>query len=375
LKLPVYFDHAATTPILPEVLDMMMPYFTTHYGNASSRHHAFGWLSEEAISEAKTTISQSLACDSNHIIFTSGATEAINTVLFGFADVNPSGHIISLQTEHKATLECLDQLEKTGFSVSYLKVNSNGELNLNELENLIKSIKKPVLLSLLWVNNETGLVHPIDEITELKKRLNFQLHLDATQAVGKILINLTALDIDYFTYSAHKIYGPKGIGALIAKKEISKRIFGGSQQRNQRGGTLNTPLVVGMAKATELAFQNLKKYINHTSFLQKTLENALLGRPECFSVNSNGANRISNISNIAILGQDSESLIQKISHQYAISNGSACNAANTLPSHVLKAMGQADQEAFSAIRLSFGWENTENQVLDFVEKIKIVALP
>jgi cysteine desulfurase len=373
LKLPVYFDHAATTPNLPEVMEAMMPYFTTHYGNASSRHHAYGWLAEEAIDESRSKISQSLNCESKQIIFTSGATEAINTVLFSFADLHPKGHIISLHTEHKATLECLNRLEKNGISISYLKVTSNGELDLLELENLIKSIKEPVLLSLLWANNETGLLHPIDEILALKKQYDFQIHVDASQAVGKISINLKELNLEYFTYSAHKIYGPKGIGALITKNPISKRIFGGSQQRDQRGGTLNTPLIVGMGEATKLAIFNQEKFNAHTQNLQNTLENGLKNHQECFSINSVEVQRVSNISNIAIKDHDSETLIQKLSNKFALSNGSACNAASTFPSHVLKAMGQTNQEAFSAIRISFGWENNVEQVLDFVEILKTLT--
>jgi cysteine desulfurase len=373
LKLPVYFDHAATTPILPEVLDVMMPYFTTHYGNASSRHHAFGWLAEEALENANNQISKAFKINAKNIIFTSGATESINTILFSFAKKNPDGCIISCKTEHKATLDCLEELENTGYEVKYLPINYAGEIAIDFLKTMLKNCSGATLVSLLWVNNETGLQHPIDTISALKKEFDFEIHVDASQAVGKIPIDLQQLQIDYLTYSSHKIYGPKGIGVLISTKEIRKMIFGGSQQRNLRGGTLNIPAIVGIGKATEIAFEKIEKYNSHTKALQDKLESGLKGISATIKINSSEAKRITNISNIAIEGHDSETLIQKLSNKFALSNGSACNAASTFPSHVLKAMGQTDQEAFSAIRISFGWENNVEQVLDFIDILKTLT--
>jgi cysteine desulfurase len=363
-------DHAATTPLLREVLESMLPFFTTHFGNASSRHHAYGWLAEEALENARNQISTAFETDKKSILFTSGATESINAVLFSFAKKNPKGYIISCKTEHKATLDCLEELESKGYSVKYLPVNNAGEIDVDFLKTTLISSKGATLLSLLWVNNETGLIHPIENISALKKELNFDLHIDASQAIGKISIDLKNLEIDYLTYSGHKIYGPKGIGVLIAQKEIQKMIFGGSQQRNQRAGTLNIPAIVGIGKATELAFVNIEKYNSHTKALQEHLENGMKSIAAAIKVNSETANRVSNISNLAFEGHDSETLIQKLANKFALSNGSACNAASTLPSHVLKAMGQTDSEAFSAIRFSFGWENTEEQIDEFLVLIE-----
>jgi cysteine desulfurase len=363
-------DHAATTPLLPEVLEAMLPYFTTHFGNASSRHHAYGWLAEEALENARNQISTAFKTDKKSIIFTSGATESINAVLFNFAKKNPKGCIISCKTEHKATLDCLEELESKDYSVKYLPINNAGEIDIEILKTELKNCTKKVLISLLWVNNETGIVHRIEHISALKKEFQFELHVDASQAVGKIPIDLKNVSIDYLTYSGHKIYGPKGIGILIVQNEIYKMIFGGSQQRNQRAGTLNMPAIVGIGIATELAFAHIEKYNTHTKALQTILEKGLGGISTEIKVNAGTANRVSNICNIAFAGQDSETLIQKLANKFAISNGSACNAASTLPSHVLKAMGQSDSEAFSAIRLSFGWENTEVDILDFIEKMK-----
>ncbi len=367
MNLPVYFDHASTTPLRTEVLEAMMPFLTMYFGNASSRHHAYGWLAEEAIQNAINQIKTSLKANDKQLIFTSGATEAINTVLFGFASKNPKGHIVSLKTEHKATLACLEKLKKNGYLITYLPVNSQGNFEINDLKDAIKLHNCPVLFSLVWVNNETGLIHPISEIAALKSAYTFEIHVDASQAVGKIPMDLNLLSLDYFTYSAHKIYGPKGVGGIIAKNRIEKLIHGGGQQAEQRGGTLNTAAIVGFAKATQLATEETEAFLAHTQELQGILENTLKKDAEKFYIHANNSLRVSNISSIAVKNTDSEMLIQQLAHKFAITNGSACNAASTLPSHVLKAMNFSDAEAYSTIRVSFGWSNSSKQVVEFVE--------
>ena len=367
--LPAYFDHAATTPLLPEVLNAMMPYLTESYGNASSRHHAYGWLVEAAIEDSKTQILSCFQATNAQIVFTSGATEAINTVLFGFANKNPKGQIISLKTEHKATLACLDNLEEKGYQVSYLPVDQDGNFDFIDLEKTINAHPGLTLFSFLWVNNETGLVHPIEKIAALKANLSFEMHVDASQAVGKMPIQFKKLGIDYLTYSAHKIYGPKGIGAILSKNRISKMMFGGGQQSDQRGGTLNTPAIVGLAAATQIATDKIAAYIMHTGSLQTLFENALQEHLDVFQIHSKTSQRVSNITSLAISGTDSELILRQLAPKFALANGSACNAASTLPSHVLKAMGFSDEHAYSTIRISFGWQNTEEQVDEFVKMI------
>lgn len=369
MPLPIYLDYAATTPLASEVLDEMMPYFTENFGNASSRHHAYGWLAEEAVEVAKGQIANAFNCEENQIIFTSGATESINLTIKSYFENNTNARLITYKTEHKATLAVAEDLKSKSVEVCFLGVNVDGELDIKSLE--IELQKGVSFLSLMWVNNETGVIHPISEIIKLKEKYNFLIHVDATQAVGKIKIDFEG--IDFLSFSGHKIYGPKGVGALLVKNpsNLKPQILGGGQQRNLRSGTLNIPGIVGLGKAVEMANRRIDDFNKHCQIFKDKLETGILEKYPNFIVNAKKANRISNISNICFTGFDGEDLMRKL-HKMAISNGSACNSAATFPSHVLTAMGMSDAYAFASLRFSFGWGNNSEQVdevLNWIEDV------
>lgn len=370
MALPIYLDYAATTPLAPEVLDEMMPYFTENFGNAGSRHHAYGWLAEEAVDEAKERIARAFLCKKNEITFTSGATESINLALKGFLGLNPDYQIISCTIEHKATLEVVADLGKKSIQTTLLKVNNQGEISLEMLE--IELQKGKSLVSLMWVNNETGGIHPISEIIKLKEKYDFVLHVDATQAVGKIPMDFDG--IDFLSFSAHKIYGPKGMGGLLINdsQKINPQILGGGQQRNMRSGTLNIPGIVGLGKAVDTAKNRIGDFNASCEKLKASLESEVLKIYPKARVNGSDTQRVSNISNICFEGFDGEDLMRKL-HKVAISNGSACNSATTFPSHVLTAMGLNETDAFSSLRFSFGWGNSEKDLEVFFDNlVKVV---
>lgn len=366
MALPIYLDYAATTPLVPEVLNEMMPYFTENFGNAGSRHHAYGWLAEEAVDEAKERIAKAFKCKKNEIIFTSGATESINLAIKGFVELNPEIQIISCVTEHKATLEVVADVAKRSIRTTLLEVNKEGEISLEKLETELRKGKS--LVSVMWVNNETGLIHPISEIIKLKEKYDFVLHVDATQALGKISVDFS--NIDFLSFSAHKIYGPKGMGALLIKdsQKIHPEILGGGQQRNLRSGTLNIPGIVGLGKAVELANNRIEEFNAHCETLKSIFESEILKIYSKAQINASNARRVSNISNICFEDFDGEDLMRKL-HKVAISNGSACNSANTFPSHVLTAMGKSEDDAFASLRFSFGWANSEKDLEVFFENV------
>jgi cysteine desulfurase len=368
-KLPIYFDHAATGPLRPEVLEVMLPFLTENYGNASSRHHVYGWLTEKAVNEATKKIADVLGVPPNTVTFTSGATESVNTALNDFLVSNPKASIWALKTDHKA---CLDFLDQEKVSKQFIELDNNGQIQLDYLESLLKLNSNLILLSLLWVNNETGLICPVSEILELKKKYGFMFHLDISQGLGKLMPTFDFSDLDYLSLSAHKIYGPKGMGALVCKKPNQKLIFGGSQQRNSRGGTLNVPGIVGLGEALSLQFQNMEPHYKHMFELTDCLYSALQSSGLDFAMNSvyGKPEHYPGIVNVSFKGIDSETLIQKLNFRFAFSNGSACNAHSIQPSHVLMAMGQNAVEAGSAIRLSWGYQNSKEEVLEFVEAIK-----
>lgn len=359
MALPIYLDYAATTPLATEVLNDMIPCFIENYGNAGSRHHAYGWLAEEAVDKAKERIAKAFKCRKNEIVFTSGATESINLALKGFLELNPDCQIISCVTEHKATLEVIADLAKRSIGNTLLEVNKEGEISLAQLETELQKGKS--LVSIMWVNNETGLIHPISEILKLKEKYDFVLHIDATQAVGKIPIDFS--NIDFLSLSAHKIYGPKGMGALLVKdsEKINPQILGGGQQRKLRSGTLNIPGIVGMGKAVEQATIRIADFNDHCDKLKFILESEILKIYAKAKINTSDVKRVSNISNICFEGFDGEDLMRKL-YKVAISNGSACNSATTFPSHVLTAMGKSEADAFASLRFSFGWGNSEKDL-------------
>lgn len=369
MHLPVYMDYAATTPVHSEVMNAMVPYFSGFFGNPASRYHAYGWMAEEAIDSASALISKNLGCGKNEIIYTSGATESINMALNGVMESDQDLQLITFETEHKATLETAKYWESKNRSVCILKVDQNGQLDLNVLSEVLKNKKS--LVSAIWINNETGVIFPVDDLVELKKKHDFLLHIDATQAIGKLEFSFNSIGFDLMSFSAHKIYGPKGVGALIVKKDVvfSPLIRGGGQQRGLRGGTVNVPGIIGLSKALELVIDRTEAYVSKTLKIKTELERQLIERFDFLKINGSSSKRTCNISNVCFTGHDGEDLLMRLS-QVAVSNGSACNSASTSPSHVLKAMGLSDQHAFASLRFSLGYENKMEDINVLMENLE-----
>ncbi|MBZ4034061.1 cysteine desulfurase [Flavobacterium sp. 17A] len=367
----IYLDNNATTRVDERVLNAMLPYFTDLYANSTGTHLA-GLTVKEAVENAAWQTADLINADADEIIFTSGATEAINLAIKGLADQNRK-HIVTIQTEHKAVLETCHFMESIGFEVSYLPTNSDGLLNLQLLEGIITD--KTLVFIGMFSNNETGVIQNISAISNILKAKNVLFMCDATQAVGKIPIDVKELGIDLLTLSAHKFYGPKGIGALYisakAKIKLAPQILGGGQQRKLRSGTLNVPGIIGLGKASEIAVNELEKDQNRISLLRDKLEKGLLQFEGSF-VNGNTENRIYNTSNICFPNVISEQLILALGN-ISVSNGASCSAVTTKPSHVLKAMGLCDEEALSSIRFSLGRFTTSEEIDIAVDRILEVA--
>lgn len=366
----------------PQVVEAMLPYFTDNFGNASS-DHSFGWYADEAVEIARSKVASLLNCRPIELTFTSGATEAANLALFGFCKKNRSkgNHIISCKTEHKAVLESLEALEADGFEVTYLDVDGNGNVDLNELEESIKS--STILVCLMLANNETGLIHSIKSITELVHSKGVAVMSDITQAAGKIPVDLQILGIDIAIFSSHKIYGPKGIGALYLNKKnnsfIKKHLYGGNHEKGVRPGTLNVPGIVGFGKACEIAKQSLKENHQKQMNLRNQLEEELLAI-EGTTINCVKENRLPNTTNVSFKGVDGTKLLRYLNN-LAVSRGSACTANQVNPSHVLKAMSVEDDIALASLRISTGRntssEGIQKAVLEIkkaVNQLKIVSI-
>ena len=364
-KKNIYLDYNATTPVNKRVLDAMLPYFTENFGNASS-DHIYGWDAGEAVEFAREQVSNLVNCKSTEITFTSGATEAANLALFGFCKRNRSKgkHIITCNTEHKAILDPMQVLDKEGFQITYLDVNDDGEIDLQELENAITS--ETILVCLMLANNETGLIHLIAEIEKIVHKRGARLMSDITQAVGKIPVNLEELNLDVAVFSSHKIYGPKGVGALYLnrrnKVDIAAIFFGGGQEKGIRPGTLNVPGIVGFGKAAEIASEEIHQEFIRISELRKKLE-VHLEEIEDIRINSRNSNRLPNTTNISFKNIDGNRLVRKL-NGLALSRGSACTSNILQPSHVLKAMGLSDELALSSLRISLG-RNTRLSDIEF----------
>lgn len=373
-KKNIYLDYNATTPVDKRVLDAMLPYFTEKFGNASS-DHIFGWDAGEAVEFAREEVSNLINCKPTEITFTSGATEASNLALFGFCERNSSKgkHIITCKTEHNAILDTMQALEKKGFQIIYLDVDAEGNLDLEELKDAITS--ETILVCLMLANNETGLIHPMAEIEKIVHEKGVKLMSDITQAVGKIPLNLKGLNIDLTIFSSHKIYGPKGIGALYINKkskvEIAPKFFGGGQEKGMRPGTLNVPGIVGFGKAAEIASVEMQKESIRVLKLRNKLEE-LLEEIDDVHINSKNADRLPNTTNISFENIDGNQLIRKL-NSLAISRGSACTSNIVQPSHVLKAMGLIDELALSSIRISLGKATTLSDIEFAAEEIKIIV--
>ncbi len=370
LKKKIYLDFNATTPVDNRVLKTMLPYFTEHFGNASS-DHVFGWDANEAVEFAREQIGNLINAKATGITFTSGATEAANLALFGFCKANSSkgNHIISCKTEHKAVLDTLKALEQQGFKVTYLEVDAEGNIDLKELEKAITS--ETILVSLMLANNETGLIHPMQEIEKIVHLKGAKLMSDITQAVGKIPVDLKELNLDIAIFSSHKIYGPKGVGALYINKknniEIDPFVFGGGQEKGMRPGTLNVPGIVGFGKAAEIAAAEMEEESIRISKLRNGLEKQLAELVEV-QVNSKNSNRLPNTTNISFQNIDGNLMLRKLSN-LAISRGSACTSNTINPSHVLKGMGLNDELALASFRISLGRSTTQKDIDFAVEEI------
>lgn len=373
-KKNIYLDYNATTPVDKRVLEAMLPYFYEKFGNASS-DHIFGWDAGEAVELAREEVSNLINCKPTEITFTSGATEAANLALFGFCQRNSSKgkHIITCKTEHKAILDTMEALEKKGFQITYLDVDTEGNIDLEELEEVISS--ETILVCLMLANNETGLIHPMAEIEKVVHEKGVKLMSDITQAVGKIPLNLKGLNIDLTIFSSHKIYGPKGIGALYINKkskvEIAPKFFGGGQEKGMRPGTLNVPGIVGFGKAAEIASVEMQEESIRVSKLRDKLEE-LLEEIDDVHINSKNARRLPNTTNISFKNIDGNRLLRKL-NSLAISRGSACTSNTIKPSHVLKAMGLSDELALSSIRISLGRDTTLSDIEFAAEEIQITV--
>lgn len=366
LKLPIYLDNNATTPMDPRVLEAMTPYFLEHFGNAASRNHPFGWEAEEAVDYAREQVAKLIGADPKEIIFTSGATEADNLAIKGVFEMYASkgNHIITAVTEHKAVLDTCKHIEKLGGEVTYLPVNADGLIDLKELEAAIKPTT--ILIAIMYANNEVGVIQPVKEISAIAKKHGALFFTDATQAVGKIPVDVNKDGIDLMAFSGHKMYGPKGVGALYVRRKnprvkVTAQMDGGGHERGMRSGTLNVPGIVGFGKACELCRLDMEEDNKRISKLRDKLETALVQLEEAY-VNGSREHRLPHVSNISFKYVEGEGLMMGFNKNIALSSGSACTSASLEPSYVLKALGLGDDLAHSSLRFGLGRFTTEEQI-------------
>lgn len=376
LKLPIYLDNNSTTKVDPRVLDAMLPYFTENFGNAASRSHPFGWTGEEAVDYGREQVAKLIGADSKEIIFTSGATESNNLAIKGVCEMYASkgNHIITVETEHKAVLDTCHNIEKHGGNVTYLKTDGQGMINLEELEAAITD--KTILITIMYANNEIGVIQPMKEIGEIAAKHNILFHSDATQAVGKIPVNVLDLGIHLMSFSAHKMYGPKGVGALYVRRKkprvkVTAQIDGGGHERGMRSGTLNVPGIVGFGKAAELCMNEMDSDNARISKLRDKLERELLTMEESY-LNGNPDSRLPHVSNISFKYVEGEGLMMGIKN-LAVSSGSACTSASLEPSYVLKCLGLDDELAHSSLRFGLSRYTTEEEIDYAVEHVKVAV--
>jgi len=369
LKFPIYFDNHATTPMDPRVLDAMLPYFREHFGNAASRNHKYGWEAEEAVEIARKQVADLIGASPKEIVFTSGATESDNLAVRGAAYMyrEKGDHIITAQTEHKAVIDTCKRLEKDGFRVTYLPVRKDGLVDLDTLRAAITD--KTTLITIMAANNEIGVLQPIAEIGAIAKERGVLFHTDAVQAAGKVPFDVTAANVHMASLSAHKMYGPKGVGALYVRRRnprvlLTPIIEGGGHERGMRSGTLNVPGIVGFGKAAELCRTELPQDMAHARALRDRLNERLHARLDELYINGSMEHRLPGNLNISFAYVEGESLLMGI-NDVAVSSGSACTSASLEPSYVLKALGAGDELAHSSIRFGIGRFNTEEEV-DYV---------
>ena len=366
LKLPIYLDNNSTTPMDPRVLEAMTPYFLEDYGNAASRNHPFGWKAEEAVDYAREQVAKLIGADPKEIIFTSGATEGDNLGIKGVFEMyaQKGNHIITATTEHKAVLDTCKHLEKLGAEVTYLQVRPDGMIDLKEMEAAIRPTT--ILISIMWANNEIGTVMPIREISAIAKKHGVLLFTDATQAVGKIPVDVNKDGIDIMAFTAHKMYGPKGVGALYVRRKnprvkVTAQMDGGGHERGMRSGTLNVPGIVGMGKACELCMQDMEADTKRISKMRDKLETALMLLEEAY-INGSTEHRLPHVTNISFKHVEGEGLLMGFNKNIALSSGSACTSASLEPSYVLKALGLGDDLAHSSLRFGLGRFTTDEQI-------------
>ena len=370
IKLPIYMDNNATTPLDPRVLEAMMPYLTTEFGNAASRSHPFGWKAEEAVDRAREQIAALIGGNEKEIVFTSGATESINLALKGTAEFykEKGNHIITVRTEHKATLDTAKRLERQGFEVTYLPTDKDGRISAQQLREAITD--KTILVSVMLANNEIGTVQPIAELGEVTREKGVLFHVDAVQGIGKVPFDVEKMKVDLASLSAHKIYGPKGIGALWVRRKprvrIAPIIDGGGHERGMRSGTLNVPGIVGFGKAAELAQQLMPEEAKRTYQLRKKLQDYLFGHLDHLELNGHPTERLPGNLNASFAYVEGEALMMAIKN-VAVSSGSACTSASLEPSYVLRACGVSEDLAHTSIRFGIGRFNTDEEV-DYVGK-------
>ncbi len=369
----IYLDNNSTTPTDPRVVEAMLPYFTEHFGNAASRNHPFGWSAEGGVDTARQQIADLLNVDTREIIFTSGATEADNLAIKGVFEMyaKKGNHIITLKTEHKAVLDACKKVEKMGGEVTYLDVDREGLVDLKALEDAITD--KTILVSIMYANNETGLIQPMKEIGEICARKGVLFMSDATQAVGKIPVDPKELGIHLMAFTAHKMYGPKGVGALYVNRKnprvkVTAQMDGGGHERGMRSGTLNVPGIVGFGKAAELAKAEMADEAIRLSGLRDKLERELSKIEEVY-LNGSKAHRMPHVTNLSFKHVEGEGLMMTFNQNIGVSSGSACTSASLEPSYVLIALGLGDDLAHSSLRMSLGRFTTEEEIDIAIEQI------
>jgi cysteine desulfurase len=377
MKLPIYLDYQATTPCDPRVLEAMLPFFTEHYGNAASRNHKYGWAAEEAVEKAREQIAALIGANPKEVVFTSGSTESINLALKGAAEMysDKGKHIITSQAEHKAVLDVCKHLEQQGFEVTYLQPDKSGRVTLEAVQAALRP--DTMLVALMWANNEVGTLNPIREIGALCHEKGVLFFSDATQAAGKIPVDVEADHVDMLCLSGHKIYGPKGVGVLYVRRKnprvrLVAQMDGGGHERGMRSGTLNVPGIVGLGKACELSRVEMPEEAARTSELRDHLEKRLFAELDFVHLNGNREHRLPNNLNVSFAYVEGESLLMGIS-DVAVSSGSACTSASLEPSHVLRAMDVGEDLAHSSIRFGIGRFTTRSEV-DFAADQVVAAV-
>jgi len=366
MKTPIYLDNHATTPVDPRVLDSMIPFFTLNFGNAASRNHSFGWTAEQAVEHARKQVADLIGANSKEIIFTSGATESNNLAIKGVAEMyaEKGNHIITAATEHKAVLDTCKHLEKRGWKITYLALKEDGLVDLDQLRAAITD--KTILVSIMYANNEIGVVQPVAEIGKICKERGVLFHSDGVQAVGKVPVNVLTDNIDLLSITAHKMYGPKGVGALYVRRksprvQITAQMDGGGHERGMRSGTMNVPGIVGLGKAAELCRQEMAEDAKRLSHLRDKLKDKLTAALDETYINGTMEHRLPHNLNISFAYVEGESLLMGI-NDIAVSSGSACTSATLEPSYVLKALGVGDDLAHTSIRFGLGRFTTEEEV-------------